>query len=236
MSGFLLIATLVFSLGTTAGWADGAFPRSAAPAGARVVIDSPAYGAFTKSPVTVRTGLAEMRATSVDGAQEEGVHLHLIVDSPLPDASLPIPNDQRHRHFDPEQTEITLDLDRGLHTLQLVLGHANHMVHDPPVASEQIPIVVRNLDVKKLGGEESSTYKLSNDLAMRWRIDSEPSEQEDAEYRAGLDERRRARMEERAEVTRLLELLAEEIRRVKREKSAAQQRELILEIEEPPEH
>ena len=183
----------------------------------------------------MRTGLAEMHATSVDGAQEEAVYLHLIIDLPLPDASLPIPNDEQHRRFDPEQTEMTLDLDPGKHTLQLVLGDANHMVHDPPVASEQISIIVRNLDVKKLGGKESSTYKLSADLVMRWRIDSEPSEQEVAEHLAWLAERRRARMEEKAEVNRLLELLAEDIRRVKRERSAAQQRELILEVEEPPE-
>ena len=68
-----------------------------------------------------------------------------------------------------------LELGPGNHTLQLVLADANRMVHDPPVASEQIPILVRNLEVKKLGGEESSVYELSADLAIRWTIDSEPS-------------------------------------------------------------
>jgi hypothetical protein len=179
--------------------------------------------------------LSDLRQISVDGDQGEAATLHLVVDSPLPDASLPIPDDEQHRHFDPEQTETNLDLDPGKHTLQLVLGDANHMLHDPPVASEQIPIIVSNLEVEKLGGEESSTYELSTDLPVRWRIDSEPSEQEVAEHRAWLDERRRARMEEKAEVDRLLELLVEDIRRVKRERSAAQQRELTLDVEEPPE-
>ena len=40
------------------------------------------------------------------------------------------------------QTQVTLDLPPGQHTLQLVMGDANHVPHDPPVMSEVITITV----------------------------------------------------------------------------------------------
>ncbi|MEN0001426.1 MAG: DUF4399 domain-containing protein, partial [Pseudomonadota bacterium] len=53
-----------------------------------------------------------------------------------------IPNDDNHRHFGGGQTQVTLDLPAGEHTLQLVLGDQFHIPHDPPVMSEVITITV----------------------------------------------------------------------------------------------
>jgi hypothetical protein len=53
-----------------------------------------------------------------------------------------LPADDNHRHFGGGQTEVTLDLPAGTHTLQLVLGDMNHVPHDPPVTSEVITITV----------------------------------------------------------------------------------------------
>ena len=41
-----------------------------------------------------------------------------------------------------KQTEVTLDLAPGEHTLQLVLGDAFHVPHDPPVVSDVITVTV----------------------------------------------------------------------------------------------
>jgi hypothetical protein len=46
-------------------------------------------------------------------------------------------------HFGKGQTETTLDLAPGKHTLQLVLGDRNHVPHKPAVVSEVITITVR---------------------------------------------------------------------------------------------
>jgi hypothetical protein len=70
-------------------------------------------------------------------------HHHLIVDAPLPAMNLPIPNDEKHRHFGSGQTETVLELAPGEHTLQLLLADANHVPHDPPVVSKQIRITVK---------------------------------------------------------------------------------------------
>ena len=70
-------------------------------------------------------------------------HHHLLIDvETLPPDNLPIPNDANHRHFGLGQTETELTLPPGQHTLQLVLGDALHIPHQPPVRSEKITITV----------------------------------------------------------------------------------------------
>lgn len=122
--------------------AEGGIPRTPAPEGAKAYIISPADGAEVSSPVTVRFGLAGMGVAPA-GTQKAGTgHHHLIIDAPLPPEGLPIPADENHRHFGGGQTEVTLDLSPGQHTLQLILGDHSHVPHDPPVASEVVTITV----------------------------------------------------------------------------------------------
>ena len=66
----------------------------------------------------------------------------LVVDAELPPANLPIPKSDNYRHFGGGQTEVTLELEPGTHTLQLLLGDHFHVPHDPPVVSEKITITV----------------------------------------------------------------------------------------------
>jgi hypothetical protein len=70
-------------------------------------------------------------------------HHHLIVDAPLPPENAAIPADAKHLHFGGGQTETTLDLPPGEHTLQLVLGDHLHVPHRPPVVSSRITIRVK---------------------------------------------------------------------------------------------
>ena len=217
------ISALVIFLGTSTGCADQTFSPSAAPAAARVVLISPADGDVTKRTVTVQIARTGMDVASADGSWEEPTSLHLIVDAPLPDASLPIPNDEQHRHIGVEQTEMGLELSPGEHTLQLVVGDANHVPLEPPITSEQVSIIVSNLEVKKIDGEDSNRWKRSAEIWIRVNIEAELPEED--------FEGRRARREER---NRTIEILVEDIRRTKRERAAEQQRELTLDVEETP--
>jgi hypothetical protein len=70
-------------------------------------------------------------------------HHHLLIDSPLPDLGEAIPNDRNHLHFGLGQTEAVIELPPGTHTLQLLMGDADHVPHDPPVMSKKITIHVR---------------------------------------------------------------------------------------------
>ncbi len=60
-------------------------------------------------------------------------HHHLLVDTDLPPLDEAIPNDKNHLHFGNGQTETYIDLPPGKHTLQLLMGDANHVPHNPPV-------------------------------------------------------------------------------------------------------
>jgi len=46
-------------------------------------------------------------------------------------------------HFGKGQTETLIELPKGKHTLQLLLGNHLHIPHDIPMLSEKIEIIVR---------------------------------------------------------------------------------------------
>ena len=54
-----------------------------------------------------------------------------------------MPTSDHYRHFGGGQTEVSLDLAPGTHTLQLIMGDMAHIPHDPPVMSERITITVK---------------------------------------------------------------------------------------------
>ena len=117
--------------------------RTPSPAGAEVYIIAPKDGAKVHGPVTVLFGLKGMGVAPAGVKFENTGHHHLLVDAAVPDdLSLPLPATQKILHFGKGQTETTLNLPPGTHTLQLVLGDLNHVPHDPAVISPKITITV----------------------------------------------------------------------------------------------
>ena len=113
-----------------------------APAGAEVYFITPADGATLSNPVTVIFGLRNMGVAPAGVEKDKTGHHHLLIDTGLPDLDSAIPSDETHRHFGGGQTQTTLELAPGSHTLQLLLGDWSHVPHNPPVTSEQITITV----------------------------------------------------------------------------------------------
>jgi hypothetical protein len=119
--------------------------RTAAPAGAEAYIIAPADGATVKSPVTVRFGLKGMGIAPAGVKFENTGHHHLLIDTDAPaDAALPLPVSDKIVHFGKGQTEASIPLAQGKHTLQLLLGDQSHVPHNPPVMSKKITITVVN--------------------------------------------------------------------------------------------
>jgi hypothetical protein len=118
--------------------------RSPSKEGTLAYIVSPVDGAQVSGPVTVVFGLKAMGVAPA-GVERAGTgHHHLLVDvNGLPDLGQPIPADDHHRHFGAGQTEVTLELAPGTHTLQLLLADHAHVPHDPPVVSQRITITVK---------------------------------------------------------------------------------------------
>jgi len=120
-----------------------ALPRSKPPAGAAAYFIAPKDGDTLSGPVTVVMGLKGMGVAPA-GVQHDGTgHFHLIVDADLPAADQPIPKDEQHLHFGGGQTQATITLKPGMHTLQILMGDFQHMSFDPAVASEKIIITVK---------------------------------------------------------------------------------------------
>jgi hypothetical protein len=120
-----------------------ALPRTPSAPGAVVYLVSPADGAQVKSPVTVRFGLRGMGVAPAGVVADATGHHHLLIDvETLPPDNLPLPANDNVRHFGLGQTEAEITLAPGTHTLQLVLGDALHIPHDPPVRSEKVTITV----------------------------------------------------------------------------------------------
>lgn len=118
--------------------------RTPAPPGAFAYIGWPLNGAVIHSAhVRVWFGLRGMGVAPAGVDFPNTGHHHLLIDTDLPPMDEPIPNDKNHLHFGKGQTETVIELPPGKHTLQLLLGDANHVPHDPPVMSKKITITVR---------------------------------------------------------------------------------------------
>ncbi len=116
--------------------------RTKAPDGAAVYIISPKNGDTVKGPVTVKFGLSGMGVAPAGVEWSNTGHHHLIIDADLPPLDENIPADDNYLHFGGGQTEVTIDLAPGTHTLQLLLGDHNHLPHIPAIYSKKITITV----------------------------------------------------------------------------------------------
>ena len=138
------IALLPSAIAATAG-------ETPAPEGASVYFINLEDGAVVSSPVLVQFGLRGMGVAPAGVESENTGHHHLLLNrAPLgqgedgaDELEYGLPSDENHLHFGKGQTETTLDLPAGDHTLQLVLGDHGHVPHATPVMSDVITITVR---------------------------------------------------------------------------------------------
>ncbi len=120
-----------------------AFSGTPSPEGAEVYIISPKDGDTVGRNFTVRFGLKGMGVAPAGVDKAKTGHHHLMIDGKkLPPMDKPM-NKEVVKHFGGGQTEVTLSLAPGKHTLQLILGDKAHVPHDPPVVSKSITITVK---------------------------------------------------------------------------------------------
>jgi len=134
----------VFGIALFAGlaWAQ---ERSAPATNAEVYFISPLNGATVQGPVTVRFGLKGMGIAPAGVKFDNTGHHHLLVDTDLSEVKLdaPMPATDKVLHFGKGQTETTLTLSPGKHTLEIVFADFQHVSFDPPLHSKIITITVK---------------------------------------------------------------------------------------------
>lgn len=121
----------------------GTYNKVAAVSGTSLYFINLKNGDTVASPVTVQFGLKGMGVAPAGVEKAATGHHHLLVDVAELNVNEGIPVSDNHRHFGAGQTEASVALKPGVHTLQLVLGDQNHIPHHPVVMSDRITITVK---------------------------------------------------------------------------------------------
>ena len=118
--------------------------QSPSPPGAEEYIIWPPDGTVIHGgKLWVRMGLRGMGICPKGVNVPNTGHHHLLIDTDLPPLDQQIPSDRNHLHYGAGETDARVELAPGTHTLQLLLGDANHVPQVPPVYSKKITIYVR---------------------------------------------------------------------------------------------
>lgn len=143
MKGALLVGALAMLGGPVLATAEAQeMARSESAEGAQAYIISPQDGEIVGKTFKVKFGLTGMGVAPAGVDVKHTGHHHLLVDKEtLPEMGQPMGGDVIH--FGGGQTETTLTLEPGQHTLQLILGDKNHIPHQPVVLSKKITIMVK---------------------------------------------------------------------------------------------
>ena len=115
------------------------------PKGARAYIIGLKDGKTVKAPVTIRFGLKGMGVCPAGTYLPDTGHHHLLVNMDVSEleSKMPIPSiEGKCLHYGKGQTQVTLDLPKGKHTLQLAFANFAHILHKPAVVSKKITITV----------------------------------------------------------------------------------------------
>ncbi|MEM8794017.1 MAG: DUF4399 domain-containing protein [Pseudomonadota bacterium] len=107
-------------------------------------------GAAVTSPLIVRMGVSGMGVAPA-GTEKVGTgHHHILLNRPplgegedgQEEWLYSLPADENHFHYGGGQTEVSLDLPAGEHTLQMVFGDMNHVPFGPQMVTDVITIKV----------------------------------------------------------------------------------------------
>ena len=118
--------------------------RTPAAANTEVYFIAPNDGAKLRGPVAVRFGLKGMGIAPAGIKFDNTGHHHLLIDTDISELKLdaPLPATDKVVHFGKGQTETTLTLPPGKHTLELIFADYLHNSFDPPLHSKKITITV----------------------------------------------------------------------------------------------
>ena len=117
--------------------------RQKAPDGTAVTFIGIKNGDTVTSPFKVGFAVTGAKIAPAGTTDPGTGHFHLIIDSALPPQDAPLPANANVKHYGKGQTEDTLTLPPGQHTLQIELADGVHVPFDPPVVSDLITVTVK---------------------------------------------------------------------------------------------
>jgi len=109
----------------------------------KIFFISPLDGETVTNPIKISFGATGVSIVPAGKDIPMSGHHHLLINViNLPNLKSPIPADKNHLHFGKGQTETTIELPKGKHTLQMLLGNHLHIPHETPLLSDKIEIIV----------------------------------------------------------------------------------------------
>lgn len=124
--------------------APAAIPRQKAPEGTTVSFTGIKNGDTVTSPFKVGFAVTGAKIAPAGTTDAGTGHFHLLIDTDtLPSQDAPLPASDTVKHYGKGQTEDTITLPAGQHTLQIELADGLHVPFDPPVLSDKITITVK---------------------------------------------------------------------------------------------
>jgi hypothetical protein len=117
-------------------------PTPTAPSGAKVFFIEPKEGVEISGPlvdgkvaVQVKMGTEGINVEKAGEQKQGSGHHHIIVDGEFVTMGTPVPKDETHLHYGAAQTEATLNLTPGEHTLTMQFADGAHMSYGPQLAT-----------------------------------------------------------------------------------------------------
>jgi hypothetical protein len=112
-------------------------PEAMQPAkeGARVFFIEPAAGSTVGSPISVKMGVEGMTVAAAGTMTPGTGHHHLIIDGKPGALGEVVPADDTHIHYGQGQTEASVALPPGPHTLTLQFADGMHRSYGPAMSS-----------------------------------------------------------------------------------------------------
>ena len=143
----LLVLSLIFTMVSYADDQDSVTMNNIAAKNAQVFFIEPLDGqkflSKNSDGIEVVFGASNVLIKAAGELVPNSGHHHLLINvDELPDLSMPIPANDKIIHFGKGQTTTTIELPKGQHKLQLILGNHVHIPHRPPVMSDPIYIEV----------------------------------------------------------------------------------------------
>lgn len=103
---------------------------------------SPANNAQLNNPVTIKFAVKGILIAAAGVNKHKAGHYHLLIDVKNPvNLDKAIPRDKQHLHFDLGETETTLTLSPGRHSLQLVVADEEHEPFEELISKKMIVYV-----------------------------------------------------------------------------------------------
>jgi len=118
-------------------------PRQKAPDGTAVTFVGIKDGDTVSSPVKVGFAVTGAKVAPAGTTDPGTGHFHLLIDTDLPPQDAPLPASDKVKHYGKGQTEDSVTLAPGPHTLQIEFADGSHVPFDPPVLSDKISVTVK---------------------------------------------------------------------------------------------